>query len=493
MEQIHFITGRLAESALRETLDSLAPQAGFEYTIQVLPITVAALLTPKWIAARIEIPEGTDRILLPGYAAGDLEPLRGKTGLPVELGPKDLRRLPDFFGRKSEVAVLDSWNIEIIAEINHAPRIELKDFVDIAKSLVKDGADIVDVGCEPSHEWARVGEYVGALVDEGIRVSIDSLNPNEIGKAVEAGAELVLSVNSSNRDAAVDWGVEVVVIPDEIQNLESITPTIEFLERHGVVCRIDPILEPIGFGFAASLQRYMEARSRWPHLQMMMGIGNLTELSDVDSAGVNFLLLAICEELQIHSVLTTQVINWARTSVREIDVARRIVHHSIANRVPPKRVSEALVCLRDARLVEFGVNNIERLASLVTDPNYRIFAEGNDLHLMGGGAHVHAADPFEVFDQLMATQPKNVDPSHAFYLGYELCKARLATQLGKQYTQDEALNWGYLTESEKDRHRISRRRGNANDNEKRDVGFGESDTGASDSGASDSGASGADD
>ena len=58
---------------------------------------------------------------------------------------------------------------------------------------------------------------------------------------------------------------------------------------------------------------------------MIMGIGNLTELTDCDSAGVNTLLLGICQEVGVGSVLTTQVINWARSSVREIDLARRLV------------------------------------------------------------------------------------------------------------------------------------------------------------------------
>ncbi|HBB75748.1 MAG TPA: dihydropteroate synthase, partial [Planctomycetaceae bacterium] len=48
--------------------------------------------------------------------------------------------------------------------------------------------------------------------------------------------------------------------------------------------RLDPVLEPIGFGFAASLGRYLEVRRRHPAAEMMMGIGNLTELTDVDSA-----------------------------------------------------------------------------------------------------------------------------------------------------------------------------------------------------------------
>ncbi|MEM9412441.1 MAG: hypothetical protein AAGA30_15110, partial [Planctomycetota bacterium] len=59
--------------------------------------------------------------------------------------------------------------------------------------------------------------------------------------------------------------------------------------------------------------------------------------------------------------------------------------------------------------------------------------------------------------QLMQTNPRNVDPSHAFYLGYELCKAMTAMQLGKNYVQDEALDWGHLTVPETNRHRLTKK------------------------------------
>ncbi len=156
--------------------------------------------------------------------------------------------------------------------------------------MKNDGADLIDVGCEPDSCWSGVGECVAALVAEGHRVSIDSLNPDEIGPAVTAGAELVLSVNSTNRQFAVDWGCEVVVIPDDVAEVNSLESTIELLSKNNVPFRIDPILEPIGFGFARSLQRYMLARQRWPNVEMMMGIGNVTELTDVDSAGINLIL-----------------------------------------------------------------------------------------------------------------------------------------------------------------------------------------------------------
>src|SRR6185436_15072153 len=139
-------------------------------------------------------------------------------------------------------------------------------------------------------------------------------------------------------EAACDWGCEVVVVPDTPATLAGMDETIEFLATRGVRLRIDPILEPIGFGFAASLGRYIETRRRYPDAEMMMGIGNLTELTDADSAAINVVLLGFCQEVAIRSVLTTQVINWARSSVRECDLARRLVHHSISNRVLPKHL-----------------------------------------------------------------------------------------------------------------------------------------------------------
>ena len=97
---------------------------------------------------------------------------------------------------------------------------------------------------------------------------------------------------------------------------------------------------------------------------------------------------------------------------------------------------------------EFGATQLEQLAAQLKDPNYRLFAEDGRLHLMSAGLHLEDTDPFQLFARLLATQPKNLDASHAFYLGYELAKAVTALTLGKQYRQDEALDWGHLTVEE---------------------------------------------
>ena len=457
-EKIQFVTGRLAEPALRNLLAQIAPKTGFTYAVDVLPITVAALMTPSWIAKHITIDPTVDRIILPGYCAGDLTPLTEMTDLPISIGPKDLRQLPEYFGQKIVKESFGDWDIDIIAEINHAPRLTLAEILRMADQMRADGATLIDVGCLPGATWTGVGECVRALKSEGHCVSVDSLNPKEISDAAGQGAQLVLSVNATNRQYAPDWGIEVVAIPDDIHAIQSLEPTLEFLDKHGVPFRIDPILEPIGLGFTASIKRYIDAAQRWPEVEMMMGVGNLTELTDVDSAGVNMLLIAICQELGIRSVLTTQVINWARSSVKEIDIARRIAWYSINENIPPKRISEDLVALRDPRLVQSDLDQIKTLADNIKDNNYRILAELDQIHLLGSRLHFSGDDPFDLFDQLADTNPKNLDASHAFYLGYEMCKAMLALQLGKQYTQDEALHWGHLTIKEKDRHRLKKRK-----------------------------------
>lgn len=448
-EHVHFVTGRLAEFSLRRTLAELAPRAGFDYSLSVLPITVAALMTPQWIARRLQVPPEATRVLVPGYCQGDLGPLELAAGVPVERGPKDLHNLPELFGQGLRVrAPLEAYDIQIVAEINYAPRLDQATILRMAAELAAQGADLIDVGCEPGSTWSSVGDTVKRLRDAGHRVSIDSLNPAEIAPAVKAGAELVLSVNSSNRDHAADWGCEVVVLPDVPETLAGLDETVEHLAAAGVPLRIDPVLEPIGFGFARSLGRYLAVRDRYPDAEMLMGIGNLTELTDADSAPINVLLLGFCQELGIRSVLTTQVINWARTSVRECDLARRLVYYAVTNRALPKRAEPRLVMLRDAKLLRYSPEELDRLAEQVRDHNYRVFAEAGKLHLISANLHLVGEDPFDLFAQLEATGAKNLDPGHSFYLGYEMAKAVTALTLSKQYRQDEALDWGLLTRPE---------------------------------------------
>lgn len=438
-----FVTGRLAEPALRRTVAELSQALEFDYSVAVLPITVIALATVSWIQRHLQIPPRISRIILPGLCAGELSELAAVAGCPVERGPEDLRALPSYFGRPTQAANYGRHDIEILAEINHAPRKTRQQILAEAAVYQAAGADVIDLGCDPGGPWNGVSDTVRALRAQGHRVSIDSFDRVEAAAATAAGAELVLSVNRSNRDAAVDWGCEVVALPDSPGTLDGLEETTAFLTDKGVRHRLDPILEPIGFGFFASLERYATVRRRYPNAEILMGIGNLTELTEVDSAGVNVLLLACCQELGIRSVLTTQVANWCRSAVQELDHARKLVHQAVTERMLPKRLDPELVLLRDSRAYLHGADTLRELASRITDRGFRIFAEEGRLVAFNREVYLEGTDPFHVFEQLHQQNP--VDPGHAFYLGYEMAKAITALTLGKNYVQDQALHWGFLT------------------------------------------------
>jgi hypothetical protein len=155
------------------------------------------------------------------------------------------------------------------------------------------------------------------------------------------------------------------------------------------------------------------------------------------------MLLGFCQEVGIRSVLTTQVINWCQSCVRELDLARRLVYHAVKEKVLPKHLEPNLVMLRDPKLRQHGAQTLAELARQINDRNFRLFGEEGLIHVINRAMHLQGSDPFDLFAQMSQREP--IDPAHAFYLGYEMAKAVTALTLGKNYVQDQALRWGFLT------------------------------------------------
>jgi dihydropteroate synthase len=432
-----FVTGRLAEPALRGVVSALE----IDHQIAVMNISVAALMTTRWIAKRLKTPEGVDNIVIPGLCEGDVDTLQQATGLPVRKGPADVRALPEWYGREAVRAELGPRDVRVFAEINDVQSLTREQVVDRALAYREDGADVIDLGLSLDRSWLTDGPTtIAALREHGLSVSIDTLDPEHIRMADAAGVDYVLSLTPDTIELAAQLRATPVLIthdPDDLDGLDRMATRLDQLDHPYL---LDSILAPINSGFAASLARYVEVRRRHPAAELLMGIGNLTELTEADTTGVTALLIGFCQEVGIGAVLTTEVIGWAQGAVRATVLAAQMMHLAQRQARPPKHIDSGLVTSRDESMRAPSEDELRAMQSQISDSNYRLFADSEWLYAFNGDRFVREASMYAVFDQLDVA-----DPSHAFYLGKELMKATIARGLRKSYRQEGPLDWGLFS------------------------------------------------
>ena len=436
-EHILFLTGRLARDSLHRELEGLKKRE-FSYRVHELGLQVAGLMTADMIRRRLDGPGDAQRILVPGLCGGEVEALSEAYGVPVERGPKDLKDLPEYFGTGGRKPDLSRHSVTIIAEIVDAPHLTPEQIMERAAAYRADGADVIDLGCLPGVPFPHLEDAVRALKGEGHAVSVDSLETEDLMCGGRAGADYLLSLRESTLHLADEFASTPVLIPEPPSDLESLYRAAETL---GTKCRrflLDPVLEPIPFGFTESLLRYHAVRRRFPDAEMMMGIGNVTELTDADTTGMTAVLMGVVSELGIGAVLTTEVSPHAHTAVREVDIARRIMFAAKRDANLPQRYHPGLMALKDRKPFPYEAEEVAQTAAAIKDPSFRIQLTREGIHVYNRDGHQVASDPFALFPGLAVED----DASHAFYLGVELGRAQIAWQLGKRYLQDNELEWG---------------------------------------------------
>ncbi|VTZ27749.1 Orf20. Involved in biosynthesis of tetrahydromethanopterin. Essential for formaldehyde oxidation [Methylocella tundrae] len=450
-ERLLFVTGHLAHARLERLLRSLG-ETPFVWDICDIGVKVAALMTEAILLRRLPRPLNVDRIILPGRFRGNVEALSAELGVAVLRGPDEISDLPAFLGRGGEAPDLSRFDIRIFAEIIDATALSVEALLTRAEKLRGAGADVIDLGCLPDTPFPHLEDCVGALKSAGFSVSIDSFNPDELRRGAKAGADFLLSLDENNLDLAQGTAATPVLVGSPVHDLDSLVRAARVAEQRGMPYIIDPILDPIHFGFAASLVRYVEARRRLPEAEMMMGTGNLTELTEVDSGGLTGVLIGICSELKIRNVLTVQVSAHTRRTIEEHDAARRLMFAAAADGALPKGYDAGLLQLHDKAPFPSTAEEIAEMAADVRDANFRIATAPDGIHIFNRDGHHIASDAFSLYPKLGV----EADGAHAFYLGAELTKAEIAFTLGKRYAQDELLDWGRgadRPEEERDRLR----------------------------------------
>ncbi|WP_271898020.1 DUF6513 domain-containing protein [Candidatus Phyllobacterium onerii] len=450
-EHLLFLTGHLARARLERILADLGKTA-FTYEIVDIGVKVAALMTEEIIARRLKSPVLADRVILPGRYRGDLDSLSQRFGIPFVRGPDEVADLPVFLGRVGKPIDLSKHDMRIFAEIVDASALSLEALMQRATHLAAAGADVIDLGCLPETPFPHLADAVRALKGQGLKVSVDSANLEELETGAAAGVDYLLSLTEHTIGLAIKHGVTPVLIPSNPGDLDSLGRAIDAAQAANIAFIADPVLDPIHFGFSISLGRFLEARRRWPDIPMMMGTGNLTELTDADSSGVTALLAGICSELSIGNVLVVNVSPHTIRTVEEHDSARRTMFAAREDHALPRGYDAGLLQVHDRKPYPNSVEDIAALAADVRDANFRIMTAPDGVHIFNGQGHRIAQDAFELFPGLGVEN----DGAHAFYLGAELTKAEIAWKLGKRYTQDEPLPWGAaVPDKQQDRLRLA--------------------------------------
>ncbi len=441
MDHILFLTGRLAQPQLEKVLGSIE-DAPFTWEVREIGLQVAALMTAEMIRRRVAAPVQANRIVVPGRCRGDLDALTAHYGIPVQRGPEELKDLPRFFDRAARPVDLSEYELAIFAEIVDAPRLSVEQIVARGRALKRDGADVIDLGGLPETPFPQLEDAVRALKAEGLAVSVDSMDPQELLRGGRAGADYLLSLHEGTLWIADEVAATPVLIPRVPHDEASLFAAVEALQARGRAFLADPILDPIPFGLTASIVRYHRLRERFPEAPIMMGIGNLTELTEADTSGINALLFGLAAELNVAAVLTTQVSAHARRAVREADWARRIMHAAARQRSLPKGLSDALMTVHAKHPFPDSPEEIAATAAQVRDPNFRVQVSEAGVHVYNRDGLRTGQGAFELWPQLHLEN----DASHAFYMGVELAHAELAWRLGKRYVQDQPLDWGCADE-----------------------------------------------
>lgn len=435
-ERVLFLTGHLAFPRLEKTLVQIDPD--FPYAILDIGVKVAALMTEPIIKRRMPRPVEASRVIIPGRCRANLESLAAEFGVAFERGPDEVSDLPAYLGRGGRDPDLSRHDTRLFAEIVDATQLSVEAIVARARAIHQAGADVIDLGCLPDTAFPHLEDAIQALLAEGLAVSVDSADPEELRRGARAGARFLLSLSEGNLGIAIETGATPILIPAIHGDVGSLVRAAEEADRLGIKAILDPILDPIHFGFMESLGRYAEIRRLLPDAEILMGTGNLTELTDADSTGVTAMLMGVCSELGIRNILCVHVSPHTRRTVFEHDFARRLMFASRNDGSTPNGYGNQLLQVHDKRPFPANPNEIAEVAKQVRDANFRIETAEDGIHIYNRAGHHVAQDALALFAKLDVEQ----DGAHAFYLGSELMKAEIAWRLGKRYAQDEPLDWG---------------------------------------------------
>ncbi len=515
--KVLIVTGKLASKTVNE-VSKKSKQDVYVYTIDT---PIAAFLTPKRILEEIKKMENLDinsfdMIITPGLIRKDVGEIEAKTGIPTykgstsaadlnivldmadklelsskkpadrlieeELQKRALKFIEDFekdeenkenLLKKSEnilvgnLPVGEDFPMRVLAEIANAPLLSREELINRAKYFVDNGAQMIDIGMIAGETRAEeIPEMVKTLKEnlDGISVSIDTLNPLEIKAAVEAGVDMVLSLDLGNYEDVLpllkEKNIPAVILPTNFSKNwtpetveERVSALEELMEKcEGIDVIADLILDPVNSqSIVESIIACHEFKKR-NKVPLFFGVGNVTELLDTDSVGVNALLSGIAMELGASILFTPEESGKTIGSVHELAISSKMMFLAKNRGSIPKDLGINLILLKDKRKGESITEEVDAQVvkgaedyKFTQDPqgSFKITIENGLIKAvhyvkMKPDLIIEGKTAKSVYDEIIK-KGRVSRIEHAAYLGAELQKAEIAAVLNKNYVQDFSL------------------------------------------------------
>ncbi|MCS7119110.1 MAG: dihydropteroate synthase-like protein [Archaeoglobaceae archaeon] len=469
--RILITTGKLAEKIVRENSENA--------DVYVCDLDVAAFITPKNLE-NLDL-GNYDIVFVPGLTKDcNWEEFEKKKGVKIRLGPlhaSDIKRVLRFVGKIDFSHKIPACKLidaikaeEVFKEVNElekAPVFKIRDIsiggnsrmkivaeitiTDVEKfkekiEYLSENADIIDIGIPLEFETEKISRIIKIAVDESKKpISVDTFSKKAIEIAVKHGVDMVMSLSSSNIEILEFLEDQAIVVAEK--NIESLLKLLEVARKRTEKVIADPILDP-PLNVAKSIERYLDFRKLDSETPLLFGVGNVTELSDADSIGINALLAFIAEEIGCNLLFTTEASPKTFGSVKELRIASYLAKISKIRNSPPKDAGVSLLVLKEklkyetTKAEDFLI--AQEFSEFQRDPfgDFIIFISEGKIFCKHEKLTIAGKNAKEILDTVLRFGlVSRLD--HAGYLGRELMKAEIALKLGKNYIQDRDLNFGF--------------------------------------------------
>ncbi|QEE15973.2 dihydropteroate synthase-like protein [Promethearchaeum syntrophicum] len=530
--RILLITGRDAFNDIK-LLDWSDLQSIYEITIIQAQIPIISLISPKILTATLSEFDANDfdLVITSGLIPWNLKVIKSPFSSKIKKGPRFLVNLPELiknfdpFNFSPETPadklyrITKKENLELIIEKNRqdfrnqphpngfilknkknniffnpnlppvligeivdAPKLSFDDISFKVESYIKNGVNVIDFGCIANENHSDViFEMISQLKKKfQIPFSIDSINSDEIHSAINAGAQMVLSITVENYSDLLDLNKDtaLVIIPTSQKEhnpltsqkkIERLIHLWKVLIKNGFTkILMDPITGvPISPGFTSSIeilsslklridQTYNELKNQeYIHKpELFMGFGNVTELIDGDSSGINTLLSIIAVELGVSGILSTEFSNKCRNNLKELSESIKLAYYANQLHVPPLNLGITAFQFKSKqdfpKYISFNepikqIDFIDQPAIMDPKGYFKIYIDEKKKQIM----ITHFNNSVNFKDATLTLVGDNAESlykmiiksnlvsklDHAAYLGKELIKAELALKLGMSYIQ----------------------------------------------------------